>query len=66
LRAMEVYGHDDAPHGHMHFRYDNVRVPADHLLLGEGCGFEIAKAGLAPGASTIACARSDRRKRRWR
>ncbi len=49
LEGMQVFGNDHAPRGHMHLRFNNVRVPKENMLLGEGRGFEISQLRLGPG-----------------
>jgi acyl-CoA dehydrogenase len=66
LEPMTVFGNDDAPHGHMHLVFEDCRVPKDNIILGRGGASRFRRAGWDRGASTTACGRWGRRKRRSR
>jgi alkylation response protein AidB-like acyl-CoA dehydrogenase len=64
-RALTVYGYDDAPHGHMEIELKDVRVPATTCCWAKGAGSRSRRGAWGRGASTIACAPSARRRKRW-
>ena len=55
VEGMQVFGQDHAPRGHMHLKLNNVRVPKENILLGEGRGFEVAQGRLGPGRDVCYC-----------
>jgi len=64
LGPMHVFGHDHAPRGHMHLRFNNCRVPKDNMLLGEGRASKSRRSASDQAASITACAPSARRRKR--
>ena len=64
LGPMNVFSKDDAPHGHMHLRFADCRVPKDNILLGEGAGSRSPRSASARAVSITACAPSARPRRR--
>jgi acyl-CoA dehydrogenase len=65
IRPLQVFGYDDAPHGHAEVEFKNVRVPVSNILLGEGRGLRSRRAGSVPGAFITACGRSASPNVRW-